>query len=107
MALEMEHWDEDRYIELNTYFRIKIQGMVDSDPYIRDLQKSEDGLQLTDLIDRMSDSDQGLWEEFIKLDRIKLHLDMQNHLEGKGTPYTPRHGFGSEASEADDKSSPW
>ncbi|MCP2045147.1 hypothetical protein [Pontibacter sp. HSC-36F09] len=107
MAQEMEYWDEDRYMELNTYFRIKIQGMVDSDPYIRDLQKSEDGLQLTDLINRMSDSDQKIWEEFIKLDRIKLHLDMQNHLEGKGTPYTPRHGFGGASSEADDSASPW
>lgn len=107
MTLEMEHWDEDRYMELNTYFRIKIQGMVDSDPYIRDLQKSEDGLQLADLINRMSDSDQELWKEFIKLDRIKLHLDMQNHLEGKGTPYTLRHGFGSASSDADDSPSPW
>ncbi|WP_299985655.1 hypothetical protein [uncultured Pontibacter sp.] len=106
MKQEMESWDEARYIELNTYFRIKIQGMVDSDPYIRELQKAEGGLQLADLIDRMSENDQELWAEFIRLDRIKLHLDMQNHLEGRGTPYTPRYGFGG-SSEEEDNSSPW
>ncbi len=107
MKQEMEHWDEDRYLELNTYFRIKIQGMVDSDPYIRDLQKQDGGLQLTDLIDRMSESDQKLWAEFIRLDRIKLHLDMQNHLEGRGTPYTPRYGFGGASTDTEGDANPW
>ncbi|MBX0332857.1 hypothetical protein K3G39_06375 [Pontibacter sp. HSC-14F20] len=107
MMQEMEHWDEDRYMELNTYFRVKIQGMIDSDPYIQDLQKSEGGLQLTDLISRMSATDQERWEEFIQLDRIKLYLDMQNHLEGKGTPYTPRHGFGNSSADSDESPSPW
>lgn len=94
-------------MELNTFFRVKIQGMVDSDPYIRDLQRQEGGLQLSDLIDRMSEQDQERWAEFIRLDRIKLHRDMQNHLEGKGTPYTPQKGFGSNTGESDDGPTPW
>jgi hypothetical protein len=104
---EMEEWDEERYMELNTYFRVKIQGMVDSDPYIRDLQQQESGLHLSDLIDRMSEHDQDLWAEFIRLDRIKLHRDMQNHLEGKGTPYTPRYGFGGKPENPEDSATPW
>lgn len=107
MKPDMEQWDEDRYMELNTYFRVKIQGMVDSDPYIRDLQKQKEGLQLHDLIDRMSEQDQELWAEFIRLDRIKLHIDMQNHLEGKGTPYDPRSGFGGNKSDNESDQSPW
>lgn len=107
MIPEMEYWDEDRYMELNTYFRVKIQGMVDSDPYIRDLQKQEEGLQLSDLIDRMSEHDQALWAEFIRLDRIKLHMDMQNHLEGKGTPYDPRSGFGGNTEGPENDTTPW
>lgn len=103
----LEQWDEERYLELNTYFKIKIQGMVDSDPYIRDLQQQEGGLQLSDLIDRMSGQDQELWAEFIRLDRIKLHRDMHNHLAGKGTPYTPRYGFGGTPENEDDPAAPW
>lgn len=104
---ELENWDEDRYLELNTYFRVKIQGMVDSDPYIKELIQQEPGLQLQDLIDRMSDEDQELWKEFIRLDRIKLHIDMQNHLEGKGTPFSPRTGFGGQPADPSDPSAPW
>ncbi|PKV75745.1 hypothetical protein [Pontibacter ramchanderi] len=101
---QTEHWDEDRYQELNTYFKVKIQHMLDSDPYIRDLQGQKNGLQLSDLIDRMSEREQELWSEFIRLDRIKLHRDMQNHLEGKGTPYSPQKGFGG---STDDGPSLW
>ena len=90
---QMEHWDEDRYVELNTFFKVKIQRMLDSDPYIRDLQRQEGGLQLRDLIDRMSEREQELWVEFIQLDRMKLNRDLQNHLEGKGKPYSPQKGF--------------
>ena len=104
---DLENWDEERYLELNTYFRVRIQGMVDSDPYIKDLIKQEPGLQLQDLIDRMSERDQELWVEFIKLDRIKLHMDMQNHLEGKGTPYSPQKGFGNNLTDAGEDKAPW
>ncbi|MDX5417940.1 MAG: hypothetical protein LPK09_01900 [Hymenobacteraceae bacterium] len=104
---DLEQWDEERYMELNTYFRVKIQSMVDSDPYIKELLKQESGLQLQDLIDRMSERDQELWVEFIRLDRIKLHIDMQNHLEGRGTPYNPQKGFGNRSTDADEPESPW
>lgn len=104
---DLEQWDEDRYMELNTYFRVKIQGMVDSDPYIKELIKQETGLQLQDLIDRMSERDQTLWTEFIRLDRIKLHIDMQNHLEGRGTPYSPQKGFGNRGNDSGEAESPW
>lgn len=102
-----ENWDEDRYLELNTYFRYKIQGMVDSDPHIKDLMQQEEGLQLQDLIERMSERDQDLWEEFLQLDRIKLHQDLKNHLEGKGTPYDPRYGFSGPETDDEDKPATW
>lgn len=101
--IDLSDWNDERYIELNTYFRVKIQGMVDSDPYIQELIGQDAGLQLQDLIDRMSVQDQALWVEFLKLDRIKLHIDMQNHLEGKGTPYSPQRGFGNSLED----NAPW
>lgn len=103
----MEKWDEERYVELNTYFRIRIQGMVDSDPYIKDLIQQAPGLQLQDLVERMTEQDQGLWVEFLELDRIKLHIDMQNHLEGRGKPFSPRTGFGSSSPDEDEGFSTW
>lgn len=105
---ESESWDEERYLELNMYFKVKIQGMVDGDPYIQKLLRQDKGLELQDLIERMSDHDQQLWEEFIYLDRIKLHMDMRNHLEGRGTPYKPGHGFSSgSAGDREDPQQPW
>lgn len=105
--IDLTKWDHARYLELNTYFRVKIQGMVDSDPYIKELIQEKPGLQLQDLIGRMSERDQELWGEFMELDRIKLHIDMQNHLEGKGTPYSPQKGFGSNLPDTDDDTAPW
>ncbi|MBD1395948.1 hypothetical protein H9Q13_02120 [Pontibacter sp. JH31] len=104
---DLEQWDEDRYKELNTYFKVKIQGMINADPYIQELIKQENGLQLQDLIDRMSERDQLLWTEFIRLDRIKLHIDMQNHLEGRGTPYSPQRGFGGVSNDSGNEDLPW
>ena len=92
---ESNNWDEARYRELNTYFRVNINILLDSDPYIKDMLADKKSLQLESLIERMSVRDQQLWKEFLELDRIKLHMDMQDHLEGKGKPYTPRSGFGN------------
>ncbi|WP_439882295.1 hypothetical protein ACSX1A_03840 [Pontibacter sp. MBLB2868] len=100
-------WDEERYLYLNTYFRVKIQGLMDGDPYLKELVRQERGLELQDLIDRMADRDKVLWDEFILLDRIKLHRDMHNHLEGRGTPYKPGYGFGSSTSGEEDEQQPW
>jgi hypothetical protein len=104
---DQDSWDEERYLELNTYFRYKIQGIVDTDPHIKDLMKQEEGLQLQDLIERMSQRDQELWKEFIQLDRIKLNQNMKNHLEGKGNPYNPRHGFSDSEDDEENKPTMW
>ena len=103
----LNEWDEARYLELNSYFRVRIQILVDSDPYIRDMMEQGKPLQLSDLINQLSDDDQELWHEFIKLDSIKLHRDMQNHLEGKGTPYNPRDGFTSAEDDDEDQPPTW
>ncbi|MCC9167019.1 hypothetical protein [Pontibacter harenae] len=91
---DFSNWDEERYKELNAYFRVNINKLLESDPYLKDILAEKGSLQLEDLVDRMSIKDQQLWQEFLELDRIKLHKDMQDHLEGKGTPYSPRNGFG-------------
>ncbi|MBC5773236.1 hypothetical protein H8S95_04100 [Pontibacter sp. KCTC 32443] len=104
--INLNDWDEARYLELNAYFRVRIQVLVDSDPYIREMMEQEKSMQLKDLIDRLSDEDQQLWHEFLRLDSIKLHRDMKNHLEGKGTPYNPRDGFSGSVSDDDDEDMP-
>lgn len=105
--IDFSKWDEERYVELNTYFRVRIQGLVDSDPYIKELIETDKNLQLHDLIERMSLKDQGLWKEFIELDQIKLHKDMRDHLEGRGTPYSPQTGFGNKLSDSEDNTPLW
>jgi hypothetical protein len=105
--IDLSKWDEERYVELNTYFRIRIQGMVDSDPYIKELIETDKNLQLLDLIERMSDKDQELWKEFMELDQIKLYKDMRDHLEGRGTPYSPQKGFGNKLSDSEDDTQLW
>lgn len=102
----LEHWDEQRYLELNSYFRVRIQILVDSDPYIKEMTAQAKGLQLNDLINRLSEDDQLLWHEFLQLDSIKLYRDMRNHLEGKGTPYNPRDGFSSGDADDDEDGPP-
>lgn len=94
-APDFGKWDEERYLELNAYFRVKIRVMLESDPFFKDLLAQGKGLQLQELTDRMPVRDQQLWQEFLELDLIKLHKDMQDHLEGRGTPYNSRTGFGS------------
>ncbi|MDX5345976.1 MAG: hypothetical protein LPK19_01905 [Hymenobacteraceae bacterium] len=100
--IDFDRWDEDRYRELNQYFRVKIKVMLESDPYLQELLAKDNSMQLTDLIDRMPHEDQLLWKEFLELDRIKLHHDMQNHLEGRGTPYNSRTGFTNRSDDNDD-----
>ncbi|HEY4650259.1 MAG TPA: hypothetical protein VIG72_02545 [Pontibacter sp.] len=102
----LNEWDKERYLELNAYFRVRIQVLVDSDPYIKELIRKGEGMQLSDLINQLSDDDKALWDEFLHLDSIKLHRDMQNHLEGKGTPYNPRDGFSNEGPDDEDDDMP-
>lgn len=106
--INLNDWDEARYLELNSYFRVRIQVLIDSDPYIKELIASGKEMQLSDLIDQLSEEDQAQWQEFMKLDTIKLYHDMRNHLEGKGKPYNPRDGFaGSQEDDDEDYPSTW
>jgi hypothetical protein len=104
---DLEDWDEARYLELNSYFRVRIQILLDADPHIKQLMEEQRSLQLSDLINQLSEEDQQLWHEFLQLDSIKLHIDMRNHLEGKGTPYNPRDGFASSDDEDEDRPPVW
>ena len=74
---------------------------------LKQLMQQQQSLQLSDLIDQLSDEDQELWREFLQLDSIKLHIDMRNHLEGKGTPYNPRDGFAGPDDDDDDRPPVW
>ncbi len=108
MEFDMEaDWDEARYLELNSYFRVRIQILLDSDPNIKDLVQQGKSLDISDLIDCFSDDDLEMWREFIHLDRIKLHRDLRNHLEGRGTPYNPRDGFAGPHNEDEDRPPVW
>jgi hypothetical protein len=102
----MKDWNEDRYLELNAYFKIKIQRLIEEDPYLKNLIESQKGLQLADIVERMSEGDQNRWVAFIRLDKIKMQIDLQNHLEGKGKPYDPSKGF-YYGSTKPDESNPW
>ena len=93
--INLDRWDENRYRELNAYFRIRIKTLLESDPYFKEILAQEQGLQLQDLVNRMTNADQVLWTEFLELDQLKLHIDLQNHLEGKGMPFAPQRGFGN------------
>lgn len=89
----LENWDEERYKELNTYFRIKIDLMLRTDQYLIDQVQQGQNLQLNDLVAQFSEEDQSRWDEFIKLNKIKLEVDMWNHLHGKGPGFQPVFGF--------------
>ncbi|MHA6249619.1 hypothetical protein ACXYMU_16870 [Pontibacter sp. CAU 1760] len=108
MALHQNDWDEEKYKLLNAHFRQQIKRLLAKDPYLAEAAATGKSLQLEDIVHRLSAKDQLLWEEFIMLDRIKLHLDLNNHLEGRGTPYDPRTGFGdTQQDAADELDNPW
>ncbi|GHA60442.1 hypothetical protein [Pontibacter akesuensis] len=89
----LENWDADRYKELNTYFRIKIDHMLRTDPELQARLQEQANMQLSDLVNQFSEDDQERWEEFIRLDKQKMQVDMWNHLNGNGTRYQPGLGF--------------
>ncbi|MFC5272293.1 hypothetical protein ACFPIB_16885 [Adhaeribacter terreus] len=107
MKPEFWEWNADRYRELNEYFRIRIKLMLESDPYLQDLISERKGLQLSQITDRMTERDQELWLEFMRLDEAKFYQDMQNHLEGRGTPYNSRTGFGTGAHTENNEDQTW
>ncbi|WP_337068663.1 hypothetical protein, partial [Pontibacter sp. 13R65] len=85
----LENWDEDRYKELNTYFRIKIDLLLRTEPH----WQQQNNLQLSDLVAQFDEEDQQRWKEFIMLDKLKLEADMWNHLNGEGPRFRPGFGF--------------
>ena len=98
----LEKWDSDRYRELNAYFRIRIKTLLESDPFLQGIIAQHNSIQLQDLVARMTEPDQQRWSEFMVLDQMKLHLDIQNHLEGKGTPLDTQNGFGPNLTDEED-----
>ncbi len=93
--MNLEHWDEARYKELNTYFRIKIEQLLRQDEQLRENLVPKKNLDVQDIVAQMHEDDQERWEEFMMLDKLKLEVDMWNHLHGNGTPYQPGFGFNS------------
>ncbi|GAA4431091.1 hypothetical protein GCM10023188_18300 [Pontibacter saemangeumensis] len=100
-------WDEEKYRLLNAHFRQQINTLLRTDTYLADAVAGGKSLQLQELIGRMTEKDQRLWQEFLALDRIKLHLDMKDHLEGRGTPFSPRTGFQGPSGTKDDIGDAW
>ena len=91
---EFWEWNAERYRELNAYFRVRIKVLLESDPYLKEMISKAQTLELHHITGRMSKADQEIWQEFLELDRAKFYLDMQDHLEGRGTPFNIRTGFG-------------
>lgn len=100
-------WDDEKYNLLNAHFRQKINELLTTDPYLQEAVSKGKGLQLEELIDRMTARDKQLWVEFIRLDRMKLDRDMRDHLEGRGTPYSAQNGFGNSTGNIGDDEQPW
>ncbi|WP_347159091.1 hypothetical protein [Pontibacter chitinilyticus] len=93
--MNLENWDAERYQELNTYFRIKIDHLLRTDPHLQEQLQLHNNLPLPELVAQLSEEDQARWEEFLVLDRLKLQADMWNHLNGTGPRYQPGLGFTS------------
>jgi len=91
--INLENWDEGRYKELNTYFRIKIAHLLNTSPQLQEQLQQHKQLQLDELIAHLSDDDRERWAEFLALDKLKMEVDMWNHLHGRGTRYSPGLGF--------------
>ncbi|GAB3195251.1 hypothetical protein ABID22_003617 [Pontibacter aydingkolensis] len=91
--MNLDNWDEERYKELNTYFRIRIEQMLRTDTLLQEQMQQSDKLHLHDLVAYFSDDDKERWEEFMALDQLKMQKDMWDHLHGKGTRFKPGQGF--------------
>ncbi|MFD2999342.1 hypothetical protein ACFS7Z_03130 [Pontibacter toksunensis] len=100
-------WDDEKYNLLNAHFRQKINELLTTDTFLQEAVSQGKSIQLGELIDRMTARDKQLWKEFMRMDRMKLDRDMQNHLEGKGTPYSPQNGFENSTGSIGDGDQPW
>lgn len=102
-----DEWDDEKYNLLNAHFRQRINELLRTDPYLQQAVREGKQLQLGELIDRMTAKDKQLWITFMRLDKMKLDRDMKNHLEGKGTPYSPENGFGNSTGSIGNEEKPW
>lgn len=93
--MNLDNRGEERYKELNTYFRIKIDQLLRQDEQLKEQLEQSSKLQINDIVTQMNEADQERWTEFLKLDKLKLEVDMWNHLHGIGTPFQPGLGFNS------------
>lgn len=89
----LEHWDEARYKELNIYFRIKIERLLHTNPQLLAQQQEKGTMPLQQLVDEFSADDRERWQEFLHLDKLKMEIDLWDHLHGRGTRYRPGLGF--------------
>ncbi|WP_181306352.1 hypothetical protein [Rufibacter sp. XAAS-G3-1] len=91
--MENTTYDAARHRELNGYFRDRIQHQLTTDPHLQNQVAQGNSLQLKEIVESLTLNDQVLWKEFLHLDQLKMHQDLQNHLEGKGTPLHDGSGF--------------
>ncbi|RNI27563.1 hypothetical protein EFA69_15675 [Rufibacter immobilis] len=106
--MENTAWNEARYRELNAYFRERIQQLLGADPHLQKQVAEGKSIQLEELVESMTLNDQLLWKEFLALDQQKMHQDLQNHLEGKGSPLHDQSGFyRNQREEGEEDTSLW
>lgn len=91
--MNLENWNEERYKELNTYFRIIIEQMLRTNSSLVERQQQDTKMDLEELVAHFSEDDQERWAEFLELDKLKMQVDMWNHLNGNGTRFQPGVGF--------------
>lgn len=59
--LNLDEWDEERYKELNTYFRIRIEQMLRQDDQLKNQLEQGTKLEVRDIVAHMNDDDQERW----------------------------------------------
>ncbi len=91
--MNLDNWDEERYKELNTYFRIIIEQMLRTNTDLKEKMQQGSNLQLNDLVAQFHEDDKERWIEFLDLDKIKMQIDIWDHLHGRGTRFKPGEGF--------------
>ncbi|RNI30585.1 hypothetical protein [Rufibacter latericius] len=101
--MENTGWNKERYRELNGYFRDKIRHQLATDPHLQSQVAEGKSLKLEEIVESLSLNDQVLWREFLHLDQLKMHQDLQNHLEGKGAPLHDGAGFYRSRKEEEDE----
>lgn len=92
-SMNHDNWDAERYRELNIYFKIIIEQMLRTDQNLQEKMQQNPNFELSELVAHFSGDDQERWQEFIELDKMKLQIDMWDHLNGKGTRFKPGEGF--------------